>query len=143
MNIRGSNPCWWISVQTWEFEGNFYKSHTRLSFEIPPSQHAMEIPPSLEVDNLSDDSSLPLHHSDSDKECSITDLAVYPVKYAPEYLFRKLQRRGGIFWTFRTQKYVSYQATEEENFQTVVCVYCQPAIMHRLTTATRPRTGTS
>ncbi|OQE29204.1 hypothetical protein PENFLA_c004G10182 [Penicillium flavigenum] len=119
MDIRGSNPCWWISVQTWEFDGEFYKSHTRLSFEMPPSQHAMEMPPSLEVDNLSDDTSLPLHHSDSDKECSITDLAVYPVKYAPEYMFRKLQRRGGIFWTFRTQKYVSYQATEEENFQTV------------------------
>ncbi|KAJ6188294.1 hypothetical protein N7519_003202 [Penicillium mononematosum] len=119
MEIRGSDPCWWISVQTWEFDGDFYKSHTRLSFEMPPSQHAMEMPPSLEVDNLSEDSSLPLHHIDSDKECSITDLAVYPVKYAPEYLFRKLQRRGGIFWTFRTQKYVSYQATEEENFQTV------------------------
>ncbi|KAJ5479182.1 hypothetical protein N7530_004691 [Penicillium desertorum] len=97
MDIPGSNPCWWISVQTWEFDGDFYKSHTRLSFEMPPSQHAMEMPRSLEVDNLSDDSSLPLHHSGPDKECSITDLAVYPVKYAPEYLFRKLQRRGGDF----------------------------------------------
>ena len=131
MDIGGSNPCWWIGVQTWEFDGDFYKSHTRLSFEVPPSQHAMEMLSSLEVDNLSDDSSPPLHHSGSDKECSITDLAVYPVKYAPEHLFRKLQRRGRIFWTFRTQKYVSYQATEEENFQIVVCVCCQRARMHK------------
>ncbi|OQE84913.1 hypothetical protein PENNAL_c0025G07836 [Penicillium nalgiovense] len=46
MDIRGSNPYWWISVQTWEFDGDFYKSHTRLTFEMP-SQHAMEMPPSL------------------------------------------------------------------------------------------------
>ncbi|KGO74798.1 ATPase, AAA-type, core [Penicillium italicum] len=110
MDIDGSNPSWWISAQTWDFDGDFYKSRSKLSFEMPKS---------LQVDNLSRDSSIPLPNCDSDRECAITDLAVFPLKYAPDYLVRKLRRRGEIFWTFRTQKYVSYQATEEENFQTV------------------------
>ncbi|KAJ5209578.1 hypothetical protein N7449_003957 [Penicillium cf. viridicatum] len=119
IETHGNNPCWWISVQTWDFDGEFYKSRTRLSFETPKSQHATEIPSSPKVDYLSHDSSLPLPNSDSDKEYAITDLDVFPIKYAPDYLVRKLRRRGEIFWTFRTQKYVSYQATEEENFQTM------------------------
>ncbi|KAI2742882.1 hypothetical protein DTO013E5_5005 [Penicillium roqueforti] len=118
-DIHGSNPCWWISVQTWDFDGDFYKTQTKLSFEIPKPQHATQMPSSPEVGDLLRDYSLPLHHSDSEKECAITDLAVFPIRYAPDYIVRKLQRRGEIFWTFRTQKYVSYQATEEENFQTM------------------------
>ncbi|KAJ5513573.1 ATPase AAA-type core [Penicillium fimorum] len=90
-----------------------------LSFEMPKPQHAMEMPSSPEMDYLSHDYSLPLPNNDPDKDCDITDLAVFPIKYAPDYLTQKLQRRGEIFWTFRTQKYVSYQATEEENFQTM------------------------
>ncbi|KAJ5383953.1 ATPase AAA-type core [Penicillium concentricum] len=114
-----SNACWWISAQTWDFDGDFYKYRTRLSFEMPKPQRAMEMPSSPEVEYLSYDSSLPLTNSDIDKECAITDLAVFPIKYAPDFLIQKLQRRGEIFWTFRTQKHVSYQATEEENFQTM------------------------
>ncbi|KAJ5452767.1 ATPase AAA-type core [Penicillium cf. griseofulvum] len=107
-----SNACWWIDAQTWDFDGDFYRYRTRLSFEMPKLQRVMEMPSSPQVD-------YPLPNSDSDKECDITDLAVFPIKYAPDYLVRKLQRRGEIFWTFRTQTYVSYQATEEENFQTM------------------------
>jgi hypothetical protein len=118
-----SNVCWWIDAQTWDFDGDFYKYRTRLSFEMPKSQRVMNMPSSPEA-------SYPLPNSDSDTECDITDLAVFPIKYAPDYLVRKLQRRGEIFWTFRTQKYVSYQATEEENFQTMVCAYCQPSMIN-------------
>ncbi|KAJ5835546.1 ATPase AAA-type core [Penicillium robsamsonii] len=114
-----SNACWLINAQTWNFDGDFYKYRTRLSFEMPKPQCAMEMPSSPEVGYLSHDYSLPLPKSDPDQECDITDLAVFPIKYAPDYLIQKLQRRGEIFWTFRTQKYVSYQATEEENFQTM------------------------
>ncbi|KAK4870872.1 hypothetical protein LT330_000109 [Penicillium expansum] len=109
IDLDGST-YWRISVQTWDFDGEFYESRTNLSFEMPKS---------LEVDYLSHGSSLPLPDSNADKECAITDLGVFPIKYAPDYLVRKLQRRGEIFWTFRTHKYVSYEATEEENFQTV------------------------
>ncbi|KAJ5164129.1 ATPase AAA-type core [Penicillium coprophilum] len=113
------NAFWWINAQTWEFDGEFYKYETRLNFEMPKSQRAVESPSSLEVDYLPHDSTLRLPNDDLDKECAITDLAVYPIKYAHDYLIQKLRRRGEIFWTFRTQKYVSYLATEEENFQTM------------------------
>ncbi|OQE47389.1 hypothetical protein PENCOP_c001G05768 [Penicillium coprophilum] len=120
LDIDGTgNAYWWINAQTWDFDGEFYKYQTRLNFEMPKSQRAVESPSSPEVDYLSNDCTLPLPNDDPDKECAITDLAVYPIKYAPDYLTQKLQRRGEIFWTFRTQKYVSYQATEEENFQTM------------------------
>lgn len=123
-NIRDASPFWHIGAQTWGFDGDFYKIVTKLRFEMPESQHSQESK-SLRLDHLLDElNRLPSYNNsdkDPEKEYAITDLAVYPVKYAPDHIVRKLQRRGEIFWKFRTQQYVSYQATEEENFQTMVC----------------------
>jgi hypothetical protein len=119
---RDTIPSWSIRGQTWGFDGEFYKIFTNLKFEMPESQ-------SLEGGRSVDDLSQLPPDSDSDreaeKEYAITDLAVYPIKYTDADICRTLERRGEIFWKFRKQQYVSYHATEEENFQTMVRICSQ------------------
>ncbi|OQD82966.1 hypothetical protein PENANT_c019G05994 [Penicillium antarcticum] len=57
--------------------------------------------------------------TNSDNNCAITDLAEFPVKYASSEIVQMLLRRGETFWKLRGHRYVSYHATEEENFQTM------------------------
>jgi hypothetical protein len=45
----------------------------------------------------------------SDKETvAITDLSTYPLEYAPDGLEQELRRRGQVFWTCRSRKFVNY-----------------------------------
>ncbi|KAJ5129742.1 uncharacterized protein N7515_005781 [Penicillium bovifimosum] len=112
-----TSPSWSIRGQGWGFSGEFYKFLTDLRFEMPES-HLLK-----DGGSMDDDLGQLPAHSGSDKEAekehAITDLAVYPIKYASADLCRTLERRGETFWKFRKQQYVSYQATEEENFQTM------------------------
>ncbi|KAJ5773368.1 hypothetical protein N7457_008264 [Penicillium paradoxum] len=117
-----TNPSWYINGQTWGFDGDFYKIHTRLDFEIPESRDSKELKSPQLGQHFEQLSQLPSYHDsdkDSKREYAITDLVVFPIRYASEDLVRKLQRRGETFWKLRTRQYVSYQATEEENFQTM------------------------
>jgi hypothetical protein len=48
----------------------------------------------------------------------ITSLRVYPLKYATKEMELKLRKRGEVFWTCRSRKFVSYdvplQGMEEQ-----------------------------
>jgi hypothetical protein len=148
---------WTIRGQTWEFDGSFCRKWELLEFQMPEPEHATKKPVSREW--------TPHHNSmahsfgqeaaeDSfsaqinlDKECAIADLAVFPIKYASNELIQMLRKRGETFWKFRGPQYVSYHATEEENFQTMVRIQ---AIFHYivtcnigLTNVSRPMTDTS
>jgi hypothetical protein len=114
---------WTILAQTWQFDGQFHKSHQLLEFQMPEPKRPKDKKRSQRVEHPINDSGFILPDIECDKEVTITDLAVFPIRYASPALVLKLENRGKIFWKFRTQQYVSYKATEEENFQTVVSVY--------------------
>lgn len=147
---------WTVSGQTWDFDGSFCRRWGTLEFQTPEPQNAIKkrryqrwtpnddpIVQSFDQEATEDSSSA---QSNSDKEYAITDLAVFPIKYASNELVQMLRRRGEIFWKLRTHRYVSYHATEEENFQTMVCIQTVFQIITigkpELINATRPMTDT-
>lgn len=75
------NPAYLIlHCWAWNFDGKFYRQKHDLTVLWP---------------------------SRSD-QIAITDLVVYPLRYAGEGFEDKLRRRGNTFWACRKRKYVSY-----------------------------------
>ncbi|KAJ5776578.1 uncharacterized protein N7511_001589 [Penicillium nucicola] len=123
------SSLWRVRGQTWEFDGKFCRRWDILEFQTSEtqlaankSQNRRENPiddPMLNSYSQKAAGDSPSAESNSNKECAITDLAVFPIKHASSEIFQMLQRRGETFWKLRGHRYVSYHATEEENFQTM------------------------
>jgi hypothetical protein len=147
---------WTVRGQTWDFDGSFCKRWSTLEFQMPESQNAIKErryqlwtpnnDPTVQSFNQEAAEDPSSAQRNLDKECAITDLAVFPIKYASSELVQMLRRRGETFWKLRAHRYVSYHATEEENFQTMVCIQMvfQYLIIgkSKLTNTTRPTTDT-
>lgn len=70
---------------TWDYDGNFFRKDTELVIPWP---------------------------SDNDI-VAISDLDVYPLKYAKDGLEEELRTRGRIFWDCRIQKFVEYNVPRQ------------------------------
>ena len=67
--------CW-----SWEYDGNFYRKHTKMHIEWPSSSNQVEI----------------------------TDLSAYPILYAEDGVESRLRTRGNTFWSCRRKRYMNY-----------------------------------
>jgi hypothetical protein len=79
---------WTVPVWSWRFDGHFNKIHQDLVLDMKAS-YAAEILP-------------------------ITELSMFPLRYASPNLHETLERRGKAFWQLRYRKFVSYQQNEED-----------------------------
>ncbi|CAI9632725.1 unnamed protein product [Alternaria burnsii] len=69
-----------IDCWSWEYDGNFFRKHTTLSHVWPSKS----------------------------QQIAITELPVYPIRYAVDGVESGLRERGYTFWSCRRQKYVNY-----------------------------------
>ncbi|KAH8625778.1 AAA ATPase [Alternaria alternata] len=69
-----------MNCWSWEYDGNFFRKQTTLSHVWPSSSERIRI----------------------------TELPVYPLRYAADGVESGLRERGETFWACRRQKYVNY-----------------------------------
>jgi hypothetical protein len=69
-----------MNCRSWEYDGNFFRKQTTLSHVWPSSSEQIQI----------------------------TELPVYPLRYAADGVESELRDRGETFWACRRQKYVNY-----------------------------------
>ncbi|RYP93128.1 hypothetical protein DL770_000785 [Monosporascus sp. CRB-9-2] len=102
---RAYTPAYSISCTHWTFDGNFQKRIVQLPITIP----------SMEED------------------FKITDLTIYPSKFADEGLRNALQERGEMYWKCRRKRYVccnddmdeSFHNTADQRFMVDITMYKQ------------------
>jgi len=69
-----------MACWSWEYDGNFFQNHIMMPVKWPSRS----------------------------KQVAITDISVYPVRYAAEGIESALRNRGNTFWSCRRRKYVNY-----------------------------------
>jgi hypothetical protein len=69
-----------LQCWSWEFDGSFFRKDSTLRISWPSKSNCIPI----------------------------TELSVYPLRYAEKGLEEKLQSRGQTFWACRKRKYISY-----------------------------------
>lgn len=97
----GVSSKWTLNGFTWGFDGKFYGRWKQLKIE------------------MYQDSGLEEAAADSTKTVQlkgqpITNLAVFPLCYAPEHIQKMLYHRGDILWKCRARQLVSYQANDQD-----------------------------
>jgi hypothetical protein len=100
-----------VKAWTFEFNGSFYRRSTTLGLKLSLEEY-------LKITKISPEKQT---REDMMREAKlIANLNVFPLKYAPEAVFKTLQRRGNTFWKCRTRRLVSYQANENEQVTDLV-----------------------
>lgn len=96
-------------IRAWkfEFDGQFFRSEKNLIFSLPVTNEEICI-------EKNTPSKFQSHGNLTKKARPITDLNVFPLKYAPQNVIATLKRRGSTIWKCRTRRLVSYQALEYE-----------------------------
>lgn len=106
-----------ISAWHWAFDGSFQRKHDILELEIPSIEDgktATNIKGKNVVTTQAEE------HKPTLEGKSISDLDLFPMKFAPADTINKCRRRGKTFWKCRTRNYVSYQDSELESIQNLV-----------------------
>ena len=106
---------WSISGFTWGFDGSFYRAYEDLRFELGPNDN----PPNGDE----------AESSGQLRGKPITELKVFPLKYAPKKLVDTLRRRGETIWKCRVRNLVSYKADAQEQLDN--SMVCSPHIYFR------------
>jgi hypothetical protein len=100
---------WTFFGETLQFDGTFFWKSERLAIEIlrEPQVSSLQINPSLLTSNLHDVK-------------SITELDVFPLRFAPEAIIKRLERRASTYLKCRTKGLVCYQPDDSDRFREVV-----------------------
>lgn len=107
------NPyVWKVKGMTCKFDGRFYRIRKELEFEVSPDGCPQQDTAALEPGRLAETQR---------RGKAITDLRVFPLRYAPDGIVDMLRKRGDTFWRCRTRRLVSYHANEQEEFSNIVC----------------------
>jgi hypothetical protein len=105
---------WDISAWHWEFDGNFQRTNSLLSFSFAEARA-----PDLAETNK-------LKATDRDKSeqegIPIKDLQVFPIQHAPEEVVQQLRRRGKTFWKCRVRAFVSYEEYTRDGQENMVSI---------------------
>lgn len=76
-----------LSCVHWTFDGNFAKKTRRVSVSVPSTRD----------------------------DFAITDLSVYPQRFASDGVVAALRQRGEMLWRCRRQKYVCYNSNANDS----------------------------
>lgn len=108
-----------ISVWHWDFDGHFQRKHETLCLEIPAIEDEGEDATETKGNNRVQAEGRA--HKGDLKGKTISELNVFPIRYASADITDNVRRRGKTFWKCRNRSYVSYQDSEMENIQNQVC----------------------
>lgn len=86
-----------IKTWSWAFRGNFVQNPETFKLQLPPAKSS----------------------GHRDGIFKITDLEIYPIKYASALVLETLKRRGQMFWKCRKRRLVSYQENDGKIDQAV------------------------
>lgn len=89
-----SSPVANISILQWSFDGNFQQDSHIFRIKNMPRKKETEI--------------------------DITELEVYPVRFAEPSVVQTLKERGKMFWKCRQRRYVCYNDTVEDTINIAV-----------------------
>jgi len=106
-----------INVWHWAFDGNFQRKHSTLELDIPAVKDGEYDTDTKDKGKLTAQGDKPTKDMG---EKNISDLNVFPMRYAPAKVVDRCRRRGKTFWKCRSRIYVSYQATERDTIQELV-----------------------
>lgn len=87
-------PVGSINCLRWSFDGNFQRDTGSLRIKNIPS--------------------------DKEKEIKITNLDVYPSRFAEPDILQKLRARGDMFWKCRKRRYVCYDDAVDDTMNMAV-----------------------
>ncbi|KAL1872404.1 hypothetical protein Daus18300_004374 [Diaporthe australafricana] len=90
LELAESSPKWELSAWHWDFDGNFHRRKATL-------------PVSIKSD------------TNEESEIPINTLSIFPLKYASEDSFKRIQMRGRNFWKCRKRGLVSYREDADTN----------------------------
>lgn len=81
-----------LDCESWSFDGNFQKKSSHLRIHVPTMKD----------------------------EFPVTQMSVYPLKFASKEVQAALWQRGQMFWKCRRRRYVCYTSSTEEDLFNVV-----------------------
>lgn len=108
---------WEILVWSWAFDGNFQRHDERLDLEVPTDDSD---PSSISQRKGKLSTRIASSGKSRFSERSISDLNIFPIKFAPDAIIDRLRRRGRTFWTCCDRRLVSYQGGESEAMESSV-----------------------
>lgn len=98
---------WNIDAWRWEFDGNFQRRNTTLTFSIIAGEEPGD-------GNAGQGLSKSRGLNPARDSIAISDLEVIPLQYASKEIVAQLRRRGKAFWKCRNRCLVSYQGKEND-----------------------------
>lgn len=108
VNERVWVQTWTIPAWNWDFDGSFQRKHLQLSFSILTEDDPGPGPGIIYASNSGAGDA-----ASTAKGILISDLEVFPIRYAPQEVTQQLRRRGKAFWKCRKPKLVSYEEAKD------------------------------
>ena len=106
-----------VQVWHWAFDGNFQRENENLDLELPENegfQDSSDMKGKITSQQRSETSKAGI------TELEISELNIFPIRFASAEITEKLRQRGRTFWRCRNSSYVSYRGTAEDSFQNSV-----------------------
>lgn len=120
VNERVWVQTWKISAWHWEFDGNFQRKDSELSFSIVTENDCGPGPGTLHASRAQTERA-----TSTPESIPISDLEVFPIQYSPPEIVQQLRRRGQAFWKCRNRKLVSYEEHAKESQESMVSNTCE------------------
>ncbi|KAL3707840.1 hypothetical protein TMatcc_005822 [Talaromyces marneffei ATCC 18224] len=105
-NESGVTHQWTLTGFTWGFDGSFFGRWKQLKIEMGQDESSLSNESGV-VRNETNTAQL--------KGQPIANLAVFPLRYAPDHIQKILHHRGDVLWKCRVRQLVSYKVNEQDS----------------------------
>lgn len=106
---------WTISAWNWDFDGNFQRKHREIRFWI-----VTEDDPGPSPGTIYESKAQAKEPMTTPEHILISDLEVFPIKYAPYEIREQLRRRGQASWKCRIRRLVTYEVQSKDSQDSMV-----------------------
>ena len=106
-----------VSVWHWDFDGNFQRIHKLLELAHPAIEDGKN---AADIKGKGMAATQGKEYKRGLGEKNISDLNIFPMRFAPAEIVDKCRRRGKTFWKCRTRNFVSYRDSGMESIQNLV-----------------------
>lgn len=115
INKRVWVQTWNIPVWNWDFDGSFQRKYDNLSFSVVTENDPGPGPGITYASKAGAEDS-----TSTPEQFPISDLEVFPIRYAPQEVVQQLRRRGKAFWECRNRRLVSYEESTSDSQESMV-----------------------
>ena len=118
-----------VSAWHWDFDGNFQRIHKLLELELPAIEDGKN---AADVKGKNMAATQGKEYKRGLGEKNISDLNIFPMRFASAEIVDQCRRRGKTFWKCRTRKFVSYRDSGMESIQNLVSVSVIITLVERI-----------